>query len=183
MNNQMKVVLGCVISAIVIAGFYFIIKVSISNREISLRTKGDAQLQICKAYQDKVWKILKQKAGVSDQYAEKFKEIYPELIKGRYDNQRGGALLSMITESNPNFDVSLYKDLMVEITVQRDGFFMEQKKLIDIDREHKLYRKTFPQSWFIGDGQDIGIIVITSEQTENIYKTGKEDNIELFDKK
>ena len=156
--------------------------VSANNKEISLRNQIEAQQKVCETYYDKLWKVLQQKAQVTDQYKAAFKEIYPALIEGRYGNEKGGTLMKWIQESNPTFDVSLYKDLMSSIESERAGFFMEQKKLIDLDREHKVLRQSFPASMFIGSRPDVKFTIITSEKTENVYKTGKENEIDLFKK-
>ena len=157
--------------------------VSSSNSEISLKNKIEAQAKTCEAFYDKLWKIIKQRTGVAQEYAKTFKDVYPALIEGRYGNEKGGTLMKWITESNPTFDVSLYKDLSASIEAERTGFFMEQKKLIDLDREHKTMRAQFPASMFIGSRPDVEFTIITSDNTEQVYKTGKENDIELFDKK
>ena len=68
---------------------------------------------------------------MTDEYKEAFREIYPQLIEGRY-SQGDGSLMKWIQESNPNFDTSLYKDLMNSIEVERTYFAAEQKKMLDI---------------------------------------------------
>ena len=90
--------------------------------------------------------------------------------------------MKWIQESNPTFSTELYKDLMASIEGERNGFFIEQEKLIDIDREHKTMRATFPNSMIIGDRLDIGIKVITSAKTGDVYKTSQENDIDLFKK-
>lgn len=157
--------------------------VSTDNQEVELRTQFEGQNKKCEAYFDKMWKILKQKAGVTDQYKESFKDIYTKLIEGRY-SQGDGTLMKWITESNPNFDASLYKDLMQSIEVERTGFFNEQTRLIDIAREHKNLFQKWPSKWFINDGLTIvEAKVISSAITKEVFETGKEDNIDLYDKK
>jgi hypothetical protein len=166
-----------------IGAVVFFMNISVDNQEITLREKANAQTSVCKAYYDKMWKILKQKAGVTDQYKDAFAEIYPKLIEGRY-SQGDGSLMKWIQESNPNFDNSLYKDLMNSIEIEREGFFNEQKKLIDIKNEHSLLLKRVPSKWFIDSGiTELEIIIITSTKTEKVFETGKDDDIELFDKK
>lgn len=152
--------------------------VSASNSEIRLRNQVVAQQTACEAYYDKLWKVLQQKAGVTDQYKDGFKEIYTELISGRYDDQN--LLFKFVTESNPTFDPSLYKDLMASIEGERNGFLMEQRRLIDLDREHKTMRAVFPGSLFVGSRPDVGITVVTSERTEQVFTEGQENDIELF---
>lgn len=157
--------------------------VGASNKEIGVRNQMTAQQKSCEAFYDKMWKVIQQKAQVADEYKTAFAEIYPSLIDGRYKND-GGTLMKWITESNPNFDVSLYKDLSTAIESQRNSFFVEQQKLIDLKREHDNIRQKFPSSMFVGGREEIKITVITSSETEETYRTGKEekDKLNLFKK-
>jgi len=157
-----------------------IIGVSASNKEIRLRSQITAQKQVCEAFYDKLWKVIAQKAQVAEQYKDAFKEIYPQLIEGRYGNEKGGTLMKWITESNPTFDVSLYKDLMASIEAERAGFFMEQKRLVDLNNEHRIIRQTFPASIFIGGRSDIAITIVSSDATKKVMETGKENDIDIF---
>jgi hypothetical protein len=130
-----------------------------------------------------MWKILKQKAGVTDQYKQAFNEIYPKLIEGRY-SKGDGSLMKWITESNPQFDASMYKDLMKSIEVERTGFFNEQSVLIDMQREHSAFLQKVPNRWFLSANlKPVEIKVITSADTKETYSTGEENNVDLFDKK
>ena len=158
----------------------FSMNISIENKEIDLRALTEAQNKRCEAYFDKMWKILKQKAGVTDQYKNAFKDIYPKLIEGRY-SQGDGSLMKWVQESNPTFDASMYKDLMKSIEIERTGFFNEQSVLIDMQREHKTYLLKAPNRWFLADNlKPVEIKVITSSKTDEVYRTGKEDDVELF---
>jgi hypothetical protein len=127
------------LSASVLAVVLLIVGVSMNfstqNKEIDLRIQTEAQNKKCEAYFDKMWKILKTKAKVTDQYKDAFKEIYPKLIEGRYA-QGDGSLMKWIQESNPEFKTNMYEDLMKSIEIERTGFFNEQTMLIDLQREH-----------------------------------------------
>jgi len=167
----------------VMALIIFSMSISYSNTEIDLRASTIAQQDKCKAYFDKMWKILKEKAGVADQYKEAFKEIYPALIEGRY-SKGDGTLMKWITESNPQFDVSLYKDVMQSIEIERTGYFNEQTRLIDMQREHAVLLKKAPSRWFLNDTlKPVAIIIVTSKNTKDAYVTGEENDVDLFDKK
>lgn len=170
------------VSILTFAIIVVIIGVTASNKEIRLRSQITAQKQVCEAFYDKLWKVIAQKAQVADQYKGAFKEIYPQLIEGRYGNEKGGTLMKWITESNPTFDVSLYKDLMLSIEAERAGFFMEQKRLVDLNNEHRIIRQTFPASMFIGGRADIEITIVSSDATKKVMETGKENDIEIFKK-
>jgi hypothetical protein len=171
--------------------------IGLSNSEIRLKNRGNAQQEVCAAFFDKMWKVLQQKAGVTDQYKDGFKEIYTALMEGRYSNDGSGqgqqTFMKWIQESNPQFDASLYKDLMASIEGERNGFFVEQEKLIDIDREHKNMCQTFPNTIVVGKRPEIGyqedadgnvirkgIVIIKSLKTDEVYKSGQENDVELF---
>jgi hypothetical protein len=174
----MKTGLIIIGSLIVFGLICFMWAVGVSNSEIKVRNTGEAQKKVCEAYFDKMWKIINQDAQVADKYKEAFKEIYVPLIAGRY-SKGDGTLMKWITEHNPQFDAKLYDKLMNAIEGQRDGFFIEQEKLVDIDRQHKNLRQTFPNKLIIGDRPSLVFKIITSTKTEETYKTGKEDDIKL----
>lgn len=174
--------------------------IGLSNSEIRLKNRGNAQQEACAAYFDKVWKVLQQQAGVTDQYRDGFKEIYTALMEGRYSGDSKGqgkeTFMKWIQESNPTFSPALYEKLMASIEGQREGFFIEQQKLIDIDREHKNMCQTFPNTIVVGKRHEIGyqedekgnvikkgITIIKSLKTDDIYKSGQENDVELFKKK
>jgi hypothetical protein len=178
----MKKVIITVVTILTLSIIIVIIGVSASNKEIRLRSQITAQKQVCEAFYDKLWKVISQKAQVAEQYKEGFKEIYPALIEGRYGNENSGTLMKWITESNPTFDVSLYKDLMMSIEAERTGFFMEQKQLVDLNNEHRIIRQTFPGNIFIGHRSDIEITIVSSDVAKKVMETGEENDIIIFKK-
>lgn len=176
--------IAAVVLTLIGVAMYF----SYSNSEIKLKNKQEAQETVCKANYDKMWKTISQVAQVPKEFMEQsknaFKEIYPELMEGRYGNERGGALMSWVQESNPNFDMAaakdLYENVQIAVEANRQEYFVEQEKLISIYEQHKNIIETAPGSWFIG-GRDPGeITIITSTITEKVYEEGKDDNVELF---
>lgn len=132
-------VLGAIALFILIAVIMYF---TTSNGEIRLRAEVEAQKKNVTAVFDNTWKIIKQQAQVSDEYKDAFKDIYTGIMDERYSSERGGALFSWITEQNPNFDTKLYANLQVSIEAQRTNFTREQKKLIDLKREHDVYLTT-----------------------------------------
>ncbi len=183
MKTRTIIILFICVAAALISLICFLMDISIVNKEIQLREVTVGQQKKCEAYFDKMWKILKQKAGIADQYKEAFKEIYPKLIEGRY-SQGDGSLMKWITESNPSFDVSLYKDVMQSIEIERTGYFNEQSTLIDMQREHHVYLTTRPSKWFLNDTlKPVNIVIVTSAVTKDAYRTGEENDIDLVPKK
>lgn len=179
--NKLGLIIG--LGILSFAFIFGMMWMSSSNKEVTLKNQIEAQQKVCETYYDKLWKIISQKAQVAEKYKDAFKEIYPALIEGRYGNEKGGTLMKWIQESNPVFDTRMYLDLSAAIEAERAGFFMEQKKLIDLDREHKVLRQTIPSSWFVGSRPDVAIKIITSDKTEAVYATGKENNVDVFNTK
>ena len=70
---------------------------SYNNREIALRQQAEAQRGKIEGVHDKMWKIIQQKAQVTDEYKQTFEKIYPQLIAGRYQNDQG-TMISTIVE-------------------------------------------------------------------------------------
>lgn len=169
-----------VVLAVIIGAMW----VSISNQEISLRNEVKAQQKNVMVVFDMTWKVISQQAEVADQYKDAFAKIYPDLMAGRYGDPKKErkVLLSFITESNPNFDVKLYEKVSVSIEAQRVNFAAEQKKLLDLKREHDTLRQTFPGSMVVGSRPEIELQIVTSTKTDEAFNTGKEDDTKLWKK-
>ena len=168
------VILGC--GAATFAGMYF----SYNNKEIALRAKADAQVGKIEGVHDKMWKVIQQKAQVTTEYKDAFAEIYPEIISGRYSGDGDGSLMKWVTESNPNFDTSLYTDLMQSIEILRSEFQRNQETMLDLIREHKTLCTTYPGRWFISNTMEIEYTVISSTKSKVVMETGIDDDVKLF---
>lgn len=108
-------------------------------------------------------------------------------MEARYANDSTSGketLMKWVQESNPTFDSGLYLKLMNTIEGSRNAFTMEQRKLIDIDRELKSMKVDFPKSIVVRNKPDLDIKLVTSAKTEEAFKTGQEnDGINPFEKK
>ena len=160
---------------IVLVGMYFVY----NNREIALHKEADAQQKKIEAVYDKMWKVISQKANISKEYKESFREIYNDIIAGRYEKDSGN-LMKWITEANPDFDSSVYLDLMNTVEVLRSEFQHSQERMLDIIRERETLINQYPSKFFISDKSVIEYEVISSTQTKSIIDERVEDDIELF---
>lgn len=168
-----------VILGMMIGGSY----ISYHNTWTDQNNLYEAQLEKDKVIYDEVWKVIKQQAKVSDQYADKFKENYVAIMEGRYgdEGREGGGFLNVIQESNPQFDASMYKKLMSTIEAQRAKFTRNQEKLISIHQELKNLKQKFPSSMFLGSKELPDLLTVTSSKTKKTFETGEENDVELFD--
>jgi hypothetical protein len=181
MNSGVKtIVVIAIIVLIALAvitsfGSYF----SYNNQEVALREQAEAQRGKVEGVHDAMWKIISQKAQVSQEYRAGFDSIYTHIISGRY-SQGDGALMKWITEANPNFDTSLYKDVMDAIEVQRTQFMKAQERMLDIKRQHSTLCKTYPGRWFISNTSEIEYTVISSSKSKETMQTGIDDDTKLY---
>lgn len=177
----MKKIIGICIAVILIIGIFSVVGMyfSYNNTDAKLRAQAEAQLGKVEGVYDKIWKVLQQKAQVSNEYKNAFSEIYPNLIEGRY-SQGDGSLMKWITEANPTFDTSLYKDLMLSIELLRTEFQKSQERMLDIIREHNVLLTTVPSKWFVSNTERIEYTIISSTRSKTVMTTGLDDDISLF---
>lgn len=171
---------------------FFLMRASYRNENVDMKKRIVAQQQSNEANYDKMFKVITQIAEVADEKMNKskeaFKEIYPQLMEGRYSNQKDGSLMKWVVESNPQFDLStagsLYDKLADAIEANRQEFFIEQEKLIQYNNEQRAFvsNEKWPNNWFLNSNDTIHINIITSAKTKEVFKTGEDNDIELFSK-
>ena len=163
-----------ILAVVASVGIYY---VSVNNQENNLRKTAANKQTLNEASLDTMWKILKDKAGVAEQGKEAFKQIYPELIKAR--NMDKNLLVKFVTEQNPKFSLTLYKDLSNAVEAQRKSFYNNQKELLNIKNQHDILISSMPSKWFISNTTPLVVTIVTSDDAEMKFKTGK-DNDTLF---
>ena len=167
-----------IVAAVAILLVLLIMFFTYNNKEIYLRKEADAQRKKIESTHDKMWKVIKQKAEVSDKYRETFERVYPEIIAGRYSD--GSSAMKWIQEANPNFDTSLYNDLMQAIEIQRTHLHNAQTRMLDVIRERASLILSYPSRWFITNKSEIEYEVISSTKTHNAVETRVDDDVDVF---
>ncbi len=157
--------------------------VSYKNQALALQNQASAKQDGNTLVYDKLWKTLQQEAGVADKYSDAFKENYTSMMEVRYEGK--DPMLSFITESNPNFSPALYENLTRDIKSLREEFQANQTALRDIKREHDNLRTMFPSSFFLrlAGIKELQVTLVTSAKTKEVFKTGEENDVDLFHKK
>jgi hypothetical protein len=157
--------------------------VSFSNNEIDLRNTFEQKIDERTSFYDKMYKVISQKSQIAVKNDESFRKNINIIMEGRKDSE--GVFMKWITESNPNANYAevsvLYKDLSRAVEAQREGFFNEEKVLQDVVRQHKNLIQKFPNSFYnIFYGRTkLEYTPIKSSLTEEVMKTGKDDNVKL----
>jgi len=151
------------------------------DKNVELKNSFKAQKDVIAGNFDKMWKVLRDQTKVTDKAANAFKDIYVPMIEGRY-SKGDGSLMKWITEQNPQFDQSMYKELMQSIEALRSEFETEQKKILAIKEQHNNLRQRFWSRMFIGDEPELEYLMITSTETKNVVQTGNDD-LDMFQEK
>jgi len=151
------------------------------DKNVELKNTFKAQKSVIAGNFDKMWKVLRDQAKVTDKAAAAFKDIYVPMIEGRY-SKGDGSLMKWVTEQNPEFDQSNYATLMQSIEALRSEFEIEQKKILAIVEQHDNLRQRFWSRIFIGDEPPLEYLMITSTETQNVVQTGIDD-LDMFEGK
>ena len=185
MTTQLKIVLLTVGSILAFAISFGSCTVSVSNRETRLRNSITAKQVDNTSEFDNMWKKIQQVAQVTDAQKQALLEIFTGYADRRSPDKQGGALANWVAEAVPNVDTSTFNQLMNTISGSRDSWTMRQKELIDLKREHDNLRTVFPSNMVCAmlGRSEITIKVITSDRTEEVFKTSKDNDTQVFPKR
>lgn len=167
--NSTLIILSIIAVIIVITAMYF----SYNNTEIALRKESQTQNGKIETVRDRMFQVIKEKANVSLEYRKAFNEIYPKIIAGRYEH--GGLLMKWIQEANPQFDLSLYRDVMNTIEIERTAFTAEQNRMLDILNQRTTLIESYPARWFIKNKSEIKYEPISTSDTKRVMATRVDD--------
>lgn len=172
--------------AIIIVGLLCIFGIgrcSYSSKAIGLQNDYKAKLKANQASFDNMWKKIQQVSQVPAEKKEALKEVITAYTSGRGTN--GGGMISAVREAVPNLDLSIYDQLVNIITGSRNTWTTNQEELVSIANSYnKTISSPVAQFFLIGSGyQPIDPQIITSSKTEEAFNTGKDDDVNLFNKK
>lgn len=170
-----------VILAMVIGGVTYVF--SCRSTVVELENRIEAQYVANKSNYDSMIKSAMEMVQVSEIQADQFKEVYTDMITGRYDAQEGAdKVVSLIKEDNPKLGTEVYTQLQREMSANRKTFDNNQKKISDIVREYNTYveKKFIVVGGILGKTtKSVDEFVVTSQRTENTFDTGMDEAIDL----
>lgn len=170
---------------LLIAGITTVWGIGQYNTASTLRNQYDAKVKANEAIFDNVIKKISQSAQVTDLQKNALKDIFTSYASARTTGgSQDGSLMKWVTESIPNVDTSIYRNLQNIVTGARDEWTANQVALIDIAREYNLMLVKFPSNLLLNalGFQKLDPKIITSTRTENAFKTGKDDDTSLIGK-
>jgi hypothetical protein len=182
MNKTLIAIIGFVGLGILFAIVILGMGVSFHNREVKLRNLIVAKQADNRNEMDAMWKNISQSAQVAEEDRASLMEIFNGYASGRQGGGESKAIFNWIKEACPKVSSKIFTQLMNVIVSQRDGFKFRQKEILDFKREHDNLIDTFPNNIFacILGRNKIDVVIVTSTRTENAFKTGKDDETQLF---
>lgn len=182
MNTKKWAVIGIIAVLILTFSGCFISK---SNQEIDLRNTFTQKKSERVTIYDKMWKTLSGKSQVALRNDSSFRTIVNIQMQGQKDGE--GVMWKWIQQSNPTAtygEVSaLYKDLSRSIEAYRNEFADIEKTLQDVKLQHDNLITKFPGSlilWIL-NRKKLEYIPITSDRTDEVFKTNKDNNVNVFE--
>lgn len=181
-----KIVLILSLALITIMGVSIVGKlISFSNTEISIRNRYDQKMTERTAFYDKMYKTLAQKSQITLKNDSSFARNVNAIMSGRKDSDQ--LFMKWVTESNPNANYdqvsALYQELSRTVESERNGFFTQEKVIQGVVLEHTNHIGLFPNSFInslLFNRQKINYKPITSDRTDDVMSTGKDNNVKLF---
>ncbi len=176
-----KLIIGGVIALIVLIGVFWAI--GVANEEVEIRNTFKAKLDERTAiYDNKVFKTVAAKAQITLKADSSFQNVVNAVMAARRDAD--GLFMKWVQESNPAATWSsvqeLYKELTRTVEAVRTEFVEIEKVLQDVVLQHDNLRKKFPSSLIVGRREALKYKPITSDRTDDVMKTGKDNNTSVF---
>lgn len=180
-----KLVKSLIIGSIIIIPILIFIfwAIGVANQEVNLRNTFNAKFTERTAiYDNKVFKTIAGKAQVAVRNDSSFIAVVNAQMNGQKDAP--GLFMKWIQQSNPAATFTsvsaLYQDLSRTIEAVRTEFVESEKTLMDIKLQHDNLRKKFPSSIIVGGRKELVYKPITSDRTDDVIKTGKDNNTNIF---
>lgn len=184
MTKNTLVVLGCIAAFITVLFIGGGIAVGAYNGASSLKNTYEMKVKSNSAEFDNMFKKLKQVVQIPEQKKQAFREVFENYAKER---STGGdkQIMTWITEAVPNVDLNIYDQILNIITGSRDSWTMKQTELVSIAEQYNRKLSVFPSNVILGvfGFEKIDPKVITSTHTDEVFASGKDDDVLLFDTK
>lgn len=155
--------------------------ISLNNQEVALRTSIEAKQTDNKQQLANLKNKFRETAQVSSKEADLLTEAFVKYAEAR-SGQGGGSLATFVTEAVPTIKPETLRNLQNIIESSRNAWVSRQTELLDQNRAHTQLLRQFPGNVLFGflGRQEIKVIIVTSDEAEKAFETGKEEATKLF---
>jgi hypothetical protein len=181
MKTALFGVIGFIVLLIGVVVTSYISNYNYGNRiEKQIEAEYENTQNILSQYSNKIAEI----AQVPGMARDDLKEVYTEVMGGRYGDNGSKAMMQWITEQNPQLDASLYTNIQQAMEAGRTKFENAQTKLIDHKRQYEtnlgyLWKGTWLRIAGYPKLDLDEIKIIKSDYSNEAYESGVENGIQL----
>jgi hypothetical protein len=183
MKKSTIILLSCFLAGGVLILSMLFGGISQYNTAKNLKLHYEAKEKANTAIFDNMWKKITQTSQIPGEKAKQVKEILNAYVTGRGGND-SGKVVSVIREAVPNIELPEYGQLMNIITGSRDTWTRNQEELVNVANEYNKYITDIgiirTITMRIGGFEKVNPKVITSDKTEEVFSTGKDNDVGLF---
>lgn len=157
--------------------------ISTKKREVRLRNEFKAKLsERTTIYDNKVFKTITSQAQITLKADSSFQRVVDAQMSGQKDAPE--LFMKWVQQSNPAATwlsvQELYKGLSRTVEAVRTEFVQIEKVLQDVKLQHDDLRTVFPSSLVVGGVEELLYKPITSDRTDEVMRTGKDNNTNVF---
>ena len=162
---------------------YIIALMSQYNTAKNLKLAYETKEKANSAVFDNMFKTIAQTSQIPGEKAKQVKAILGAYVQGRGGND-GGKVVTMVREAVPGVELPEYGELMRIITGTRNTWTANQVEITNVANEYNKYISDIGPVRsvvvMIGGFVKIDPKVITSDRTEEIFSTGRDNDTKLF---
>lgn len=157
--------------------------VGVRDTQADLKVRYEMKLVDNNSQFDNMWKTIAQLAQIPEQKKNAYKEILVGVADAR-TSEGQGRMMAWIKEQNPSVDLSIYDQLSNKVEAHRAAWTGNQKALVGVAEEYNknlapLIRGTVLRMFGFAE---IKPQIVTSSRTEAAFRSGRDDDIQLFQK-
>jgi Tfp pilus assembly protein PilE len=154
---------------------------SVYDRDAELRATFKAELANREGQFDAFKNTMKDFGGLKKSKENTIKELYATVVTGRPGQSPNAAMLTFVKESNPNYDESIYTNMMQQVKALRMDYANVQKRLADVKNQHDQLRTKFWSRMFLSNNSELKYEVTSTAQTKETMRTGVDTYENNFD--
>ena len=180
--NKKIIILLTVLGLGILTSFIFLgWGISLNNQEVSLRAAIEAKQVDNKQQLSSLKNKFKETASISEKEAELLTEAFVKYAEAR-SGQGGGSFATSVREAVPTIKPETLRNLQNIVESSRNSFAARQTELLDQNRAHNQLLRQFPGNILFGmlGRQEVKVVVVTSEESEKAFESGREESTNLF---
>jgi hypothetical protein len=151
---------------------YFVLDIHYNNLHIEYHNLYVADSAKIENRLYTMWGVIRDKYSIKEDYFKEFREI--AIIHANAFKQEG-VVARWIHTNFQQLDASVYREVMQSIESERLGLENSQNDILNVCKFHNDLITKRISCWFIADKTPLNWVLISSEETQEIMKTRRDE--------